>query len=58
MMKRCVSLLLLGAVLLSLLPGMTLGTQAATYTTADWNALRNNWKVSIVGDDTVDWTDP
>ena len=58
MLKRSVSLLLLAAMLLTLLPVMSFEALGATYTTADWNALRNNWKVSICGDDTVDWSDP
>ena len=58
MFKRLMSLLLLGTMLLSLLPALPLGAQAAGYTTADWDALRNNWKVSICGDDSVDWSDP
>ena len=58
MMKRMLGLLLLVAMLLSLVPVMSLEALGATYTTADWNALRNNWKVSICGDDSVDWSDP
>ena len=54
MMKRMLGLLLLVAMLLSLVPVMSLEALGATYTTADWNALRNNWKVSICGDDSVD----
>ena len=48
---------LLVAMLLTLLPAMHFEALAVTYTTADWNALRNNWKISICGDDTVDWSD-
>ncbi len=57
MMKRILSMTLLVAMLLTLLPAMYFEVLAATYTTADWNALRNNWKISICGDDTVDWSD-
>jgi len=58
MLKRCVSLLLLGAMLLTLVPGVTLETRAATYTTSDWNALINNYKRILCGSDSVDWDDP
>ncbi len=57
MLKRCLSLLLLGAMLLSLVPGLSLDAQAATYTTADWNALIKNWKRDLCGDDSVNWDD-
>ncbi len=50
-------LLLLVAVLVSLFPMVSMEAEAASYTTADWDALRNNWKVSICGDDSVDWND-
>jgi len=58
MMKRCLSILLLIAIVVSLLPAICFEALGATYATADWDALRNNWKVSICGDDTVDWSDP
>ena len=58
MMKRILSRLLLVALFLSMVPSMSFEALGATYTTADWNALRNNWKVSICGDDSVDWSDP
>ena len=58
MLKRCLSLMILGAILLSLIPRLTLGTQAATYTTADWNALISNWKKVLCGNDSVYWDDP
>ena len=44
--------------MLTLIPTVALPAKGASYTTADWNALRNNWKVSICGDDTIDWDDP
>ncbi len=58
MTKRLISLLILVAMVLSLLPGTGFGASGASYTTGDWDALRKNWKASICGDDTVDWTDP
>ena len=57
-LKRMTGILLLAAILVSLLPVVRLEAQGASYTTADWDALRNNWKVSICGDDSVDWNDP
>ena len=58
MLKRWLSLCLLVATMLTLIPTVALPAKGASYTTADWNALRNNWKVSICGDDTIDWDDP
>ena len=58
MLKRILSLLLIAAMLLPMLPQLGLKADAATYTTADWNELRNNWKVASCGDDSVDWSDP
>ncbi len=57
-MKKILCWILLVAMLLPMLPQMSFEAGAATYTTADWDALRNNWKVSIVGDDNIDWDDP
>jgi len=58
MIKRLLCVLLFLTLLLPVMQQILPSAQAATYTTADWNALRNNYKVSICGDDTVDWTDP
>ena len=58
MLKKVLCLFLLLSLLLPVMQQILPSAQAATYTTADWDALRNNYKVSICGDDTVDWTDP
>ncbi len=39
MLKRILSSLLPAAMLLPFLPALNLSAEAATYTTADWNAL-------------------
>ena len=58
MLKKILCWILLVAMVLPLLPKLSFEARAATYTSADWAALRNNWKVSIVGDDSIDWDDP
>ncbi|MBR6825951.1 MAG: hypothetical protein IKM59_05315 [Oscillospiraceae bacterium] len=58
MIKRIISLALIVVMLVGILPQQVLVADAASYTTADWNELRNNWKVASCGDDTVDWSDP
>jgi len=51
-------LALIVVMLLSILPQQALVADAASYTTADWNALINNYKRILCGDDKVDWSDP
>ena len=57
MLKRGLSLLLLLAILLSAVPVMSPVAEAASYTTADWNALITNYKRVLCGDSSVDWED-
>ncbi len=55
---KILTLLLLSAILLQLLPGFSLSSNAAlTYTDADWEQLRQNYKNSFVGGNDVDWSD-
>ncbi len=57
-MKRILSMLLLVAILLTLLPQQALFAEAAAYTASDWNDLINNYKKVLCGNDSVDWDDP
>ena len=58
MIKRILSALILLAMIFTLLPGQLPVAEAASYTTADWNALINNWKTVLCGGSDVDWSDP
>ncbi len=57
MLKKMLSVLLLTAMLLQLVPIIAPKAEATTYTSTDWSALIANYKRDLCGDSSVNWTD-
>ena len=58
MFKKLFTFLLLTSLFLSVFSIVSPSANGASYSTADWEALIHNYKTSICGDDSVDWSDP